>query len=96
MSRPWKVRLTGAQTVGGLLQNVRRDDAPEPLGGRQEQPVVRSDEVVATTGPQRDGPPLRPDSRIHDGHVDAGRQVRQGCPERSAAPCEMEKRSRRG
>ena len=41
----------GRQTVGGLLQNMRRYDAPEPLGGRQEQPVVRSDEVVATTGP---------------------------------------------
>ncbi len=53
-------------------------DPAERLGRREQQPIVRPDEDVATPGPHADRPPLGADSGVDNAHVDADREVGEG------------------
>ncbi len=65
-------------------------DAPEPLGRRHEQAVVRADEDIAAGDLDGDAESLGADARIDDRDVRADRQPGQAVPERQRAGADVE------
>ena len=73
------------QAVGGVGKKVGLRHSAQSVRCQQQQAVVRADEVVAATGGQDHGSPVRPNAGIDHGQMDADRNVRQGGPQERGA-----------
>jgi hypothetical protein len=71
----------GGEAVRRALEQMRGNDSTEPFRCGQQQAVVRSDEVVAPAGSQRDGAPFGAHAGVHDREVNTCGKVGQGGPQ---------------
>jgi hypothetical protein len=79
-------RRDARQHQVAVLEDMSGLDPAEGPGGRDQQAVVRTDEVIAAGGPDRDGPPLRADAGVDDRDMaGARREIRHGAPQQKRA-----------
>ena len=79
------MRETRSSAYAGFASSCAALDAAEPLGRRQQQPVVGADVQPALAVAQRERPARAADARVDDREVHAGRHVRERVREHERA-----------